>query len=302
MFALSPWYSDIIYVLKNLSPSPDMTRNKARTLKLKAAKFFILNSALYWKDPGGILLNYLVEKEEKKVMEDFHRGECGGHLFWKSIANKILRAGYYWLTLFADVYRMIKSCHKCQIFEGRQKLQPSPLKPIEMDPHSEKLFMKWIEAIPTRQATNAVIISFLENNILSRFGCPNKLITDIAAAFKSKRMVEFFHKYHIILGHSTSYHPQGNELVESSNKSLVNIIKKLLEINKKSWHKRLVNALWVDQVSQKKSIGMSPFELVYGVDTVFPTSLIAPVVKLLQEASSEDNPMQRRLNQIVHLQ
>ena len=115
-------------------------------------------------------------------------------------------------------------------------------------------------------------------------------------------MVEFCHKYHIILGHSTAYHPQGNGLAESSNKSLVNIIKKLLEINKKSWNKRLVHALWADRISQKKSIGMSPFELVYGVDTVFPTSLAAPVVRLLQEASSEEDPMQRRLNQMVHLQ
>ena len=97
-------------------------------------------------------------------------------------------------------------------------------------------FRKWIEVAPTRQATDTVIISFLENNILSHFGCPNKLITDNAEAFKSKRMVEFCHKYHIILGHSTAYHQQGNGLVESSNKSLVNIIKKLLEINKKSWN------------------------------------------------------------------
>ncbi|MCY6488233.1 hypothetical protein OYG14_11960, partial [Actinobacillus pleuropneumoniae] len=121
---------------------------------------------------------------------------------------------------------------------------------------------------------------------------PNKLITDNAATFKSKRMVDFCHKYHIILRHSTAYHPQGNGLAESLNKSLVNIIKKLLEINKKSWNKRLVHALWVDQTSQKNSIGMSPFELVCGVDTVFPSSLAAPVVRLLQEAGSEEDPMQ----------
>ena len=94
-------------------------------------------------------------------------------------------------------------------------------------------------------------------------------------------MVEFCNKYHITLGHSTTYHPQGNGLVESSNKSLVNIIKNLLEINKKSWHKKLVNALWADRVSQKKSIGMSPFELIYGVDMVFPTSLTVLVLKIL---------------------
>ena len=63
-----------------------------------------------------------------------------------------------------------------------------------------------------------------------------------------------------------------------------------------------MNALWADRVSQKKSIGMSPFELVYGTDTVFPTSLAVPVVKLLQEAGSEEDPMQRRINQMIHLQ
>ena len=91
-------------------------------------------------------------------------------------------------------------------------------------------------------------------------------------------------------------------MAESSNESLVNIINKLLEINKKGSHKKLVNALWADRVSQKMSIGMSPFELVYGTDTVFPTSLAVPVVKLLQEAGSEEDPMQRRINQMIHLQ
>ena len=63
MFVLSLWYSNIVYVLQNLTPPPGMARNKSRTLKLKAAKFCILNSALYWKDPGGVLLNCLVEGE-----------------------------------------------------------------------------------------------------------------------------------------------------------------------------------------------------------------------------------------------
>ncbi len=63
MFLKSPWYSDIVYVLQHLSPPPGMSRSKGRSLKLKSAKFYILNSALYWKDPGGVLLNCLVEDE-----------------------------------------------------------------------------------------------------------------------------------------------------------------------------------------------------------------------------------------------
>ena len=38
------------------------------------------------------------------------------------------------------------------------------------------------------------------------------------------------------------------------------------------------------------------------MDAVFPTSLGVPVMKLLQEVQSEENDMQRRLNQTIHLQ
>ena len=88
-------------------------------------------------------------------------------------------------------------------------------------------FAKWIKAIPSRRATEEVIMDFIENNILARFGYPKRIVNNNAPAFKSKKMIKFFHKYHISLNHSTAYYPQGNGLVESSNKSLVRIIKKL---------------------------------------------------------------------------
>ena len=136
----------------------------------------------------------------------------------------------------------------------------------------------------------------METNIFSRFGCPTKIVTDNAAAFGSKKMVEFCHRYQITLGHSTAYYPQGNGLAKSSNKSLVNIIKKLLEDNKKSWHTKLIHALWDDRLTLKKSIGMSPFQLVYGIDAIFPNILGVLVMKLIQELQTEENDMIRRMN------
>jgi hypothetical protein len=68
-------------------------------------------------------------------------------------------------------------------------------------------FTKWVEAIPTRRATDSVVMDFLEENILSRFGCPRKIVTDNAHAFKSMAMVSFFQKYNIVLGHSMTYYP-----------------------------------------------------------------------------------------------
>eukprot|EP00253_Pinus_taeda_P027894 PITA_27894 len=119
---------------------------------------------------------------------------------------------------------------------------------------------------------------------------------------RSKNMVSFCHKFHITLGHSTAYYPQGNGLAESSNKILVNMIKKVLEENKKNCHKKLVNALWEDRLTTKRSIGVRSYELVYGLEAKFPSSLGIPVMKLLQESQAEPNGMQRRVNQIICLQ
>ena len=92
---LSPWYSNIVHVLQHLNPPPGVSKSKGRSLKLKALNHCILDNALYWKDPGGVLLKYLVESEAKEVMNDFHKGDCGRHLFWKTTTNKILRVGFY---------------------------------------------------------------------------------------------------------------------------------------------------------------------------------------------------------------
>ena len=123
-------------------------------------------------------------------------------------------------------------------------------------------FTKWIKATLVRNATDVVIIKFLTENILSRFGCPRKLVTDNAQSFKSEKLINFCQNHNIILSQSTPYYPQGNGLAESSNKSIVRIIKKLFSQNKKNWDSKLVYTLWVDRVNNKKSIGTSPFQLV----------------------------------------
>ena len=70
-------------------------------------------------------------------------------------------------------------------------------------------FTKWVEAIPTRNATDKVIINFIQENILSRFECPKKLLTDNEKDFNSKAMVTLCEQNGIFLKHSTSYYPRG---------------------------------------------------------------------------------------------
>jgi hypothetical protein len=221
----------------------------------------------------------------------------------------------------------VRACNPCQLFAGKQKIPALPLVPVkaeasfqqwgldfigEINPHSSAqhkwiltatdYFTKWVEAIPTRNTTDAVVISFLEENILSRFGCPRKIVTDNAQAFKSMAMISFCQKYNIVLGHSTTYYPQGNGLAESSNKSLITIIKKVLTENKKAWHVHLKYALWANRIGTKRSIGMSPFQMVYGTDVVLPINLALPVMKLWQDSKEEPNDITRRINQMIEVQ
>jgi len=80
-FLASPWYKDIVHVLMSLQAPPELSKTQARSVKLKAAKFCIINKFLYWKYPGGILLNFLLEEEAKKKTKEFHNGDCGRHLY-----------------------------------------------------------------------------------------------------------------------------------------------------------------------------------------------------------------------------
>ena len=112
-FLASPWYKDVIYVLKKLQAPPELTGTKARSVKLKSSRYVIINGFLYWKDLGGILLNRLLETEVREKIDEFHKKDCGGHLYWKTTTYKILRAGFYWPTLFTDVYKEVSTCHQC---------------------------------------------------------------------------------------------------------------------------------------------------------------------------------------------
>ena len=102
-------------------------------MKLKTAKFCIIDQHLYWKDPGGILLNCLLENEAQQIAREFHEGDYGGHKSWKFTANKILRVGFYWPSLFLDVYKETTRCHQCQIFYGKRKVVSLFLNPISVE-------------------------------------------------------------------------------------------------------------------------------------------------------------------------
>ena len=75
-----------------------------RTLRHLAARFVVYGDALYRRSPDGILLLCLDCASADRVMREVHAGVCGPHMGGHMLTCKIMRTGYFWLTMEADCF------------------------------------------------------------------------------------------------------------------------------------------------------------------------------------------------------
>jgi len=64
------------------------------------------------------------------------------------------------------------------------------------------------------------------------------------------------------MGQYLNYYLQGNGLAESTNNTLIQILKNTIDLNQINWHLKLIDALWESILSPKDSNGNSPYTLV----------------------------------------
>ena len=72
-----------------------------------------MDNTLYHHGVDSFLRRYLTHDEAEVVLNDCHGGACGGHLSGLSTAQNILRAGYFWPSIFKDCMDAVKRCHPC---------------------------------------------------------------------------------------------------------------------------------------------------------------------------------------------
>jgi transposase InsO family protein len=109
------------------------------------------------------------------------------------------------------------------------------------------------------------------------------LTTDQGASFMSKEVREFAESYRIKLLNSSPYYAQANGQDESSNRTLINFIKKKISDNPKYWHKILSEALWAHRISNHRATKVSPFELVYGQEAVLPVEISLNAIRIARQ-------------------
>jgi len=163
------------------------------------------------------------------------------------------------LTLFKDTHAYVRKCKIFQIALGKEKKPTLPLHLVNIEqpfekhgldiigdiaPHSSKqhkyiltatdYFTKWVEAIPLKVGNSEIVIDFINQHITTRFGLPCALMFDNASYFSGNVITEFSLKQGFKFKYSTNYYPQGNGLVEFTNKNLIRIIKRTIDENQKN--------------------------------------------------------------------
>ena len=62
-------------------------------------RFVICGVTLYRRSTDGMLLLYLDRDSTDRMMREVHVGVCGPHIGGHMLARKIMRMGYFWLTM-----------------------------------------------------------------------------------------------------------------------------------------------------------------------------------------------------------
>ncbi|KAJ9560378.1 hypothetical protein OSB04_005538 [Centaurea solstitialis] len=296
------WSNDIWNYLKNDQLPED--KLEARKVRLKSSRYTIFDDQLYRRSTTGLILRCVVNKQQiDRILEEMHDGECGNHSGGRSLANRISRQGYYWPTLREDSIRYVQRCDACQRHSGTSHLPSEPLHSVlipwpfmrwgmdivgKLPPApGQKVFLlvltdyfsKWIEAAAFSQVRDKEVISFIQTNIIYRFGVPSEITCDNGSQFISERTRKFCDERGIKLITSTPRYPQSNGLAESSNKTIINSIRKRLKAAKGRWVEELPSVLWANRTTPRTATGQTPFSLVYGCEAVLPIESQVPVAR-----------------------
>ncbi|CAL9021994.1 unnamed protein product [Prunus brigantina] len=296
------WRSPIITYLRY----PTLPSEKR--VRIMASNYLMWNEDLVRKSKDEVLLRCLGKKEYMKVMGETHEGICGAHQGGRKMCWLIRRYGYFWPTMMKDCIDYSKGCESCQRHGPIQQAPSVPMNPVvkpwpfrgwAMDligkiyPASNQqhcfiivatdYFTKWVEAKPVKSTTSQEIITFIEEQIIQRFGIPESITTDRGSFFISGDMLDMAEAFKFKLLQSTPYYAQANGQAESSNKVIINIIRKILEKNPKQWHEKLSETLWAYRTSKREATGMTPYALTYGHDAILPMEIAVHSLRIAHQ-------------------
>nr|KYP63718.1 Pro-Pol polyprotein [Cajanus cajan] len=260
-------------------------KDEARKMRVRSAKFVSIGDELFKHGISTPLLKCLTAPQAAYVIEEIHRGICVMHAGARSMAARVLRAGYYWPTLKSDCQDYVQRCPPETL---HQMMSSWPFSRWGMDilgpfpPAKGQLkfllvaidyFTKWIEAYPLAKITTKNVQRFTWRNIVCRFGIPHTLVTDNDRQFIAQGFEDFLRELGIKHLPTLVEHPQTNGQAEAANKVILRELKKQLGNAKGQWANELPNILWAYHCTPQSTTQETSYMLTYGADGMIPVEI-----------------------------
>ncbi|XP_049388505.1 uncharacterized protein LOC125852866 [Solanum stenotomum] len=254
-----PWYLDIRNFLQTGKCLANSNGSQKRTIRRLASGFFLSGEILCKRTPDLNLLRCVDVEEAEKIMNEIHTGVCGQHMNGYVLAKKILRAGYYWLTMEWDCFRFVKKIHQCQIHGDLIHSPPSELHPMATPWPFVAWGMDVIEPIEPKASNGHQFILVAVD-----------YFTKWVEAITFKEVCE---QFKIVHHNFTPYRPKANGAVEAANKNIKKVLRKMVQ----GYH-----------TTVRTSISATPYLLVYGTEAVIPVEVEISSLRIIVEAEIED--------------
>ncbi|KAF7811847.1 Transposon Ty3-G Gag-Pol polyprotein [Senna tora] len=287
--SISNFQHELLVILKQLN-------NESRELKELHDKFvrgeldnsysvqdgiLRVKGRLFVPDEGGL---------KPKILQFFHDSKIGEHGGVRK-THKAVTEIFYWPFMLKDVEDYVKQCAICQQTKYSTDKKQGLLQPLPI-PHSpwEDLTMDFIVGLPKSHDYSAILVvvdrftkmahfaglktGFTASTVATVFtdmvvklhGFPKPIVIDRDSIFLSKFWKNLMLQSGTKLMYNSAYHPETDGQTEVLNRCLEQYLRAFSFDQPSSWYRLLPWAeLWYNS-SFHSSIGMTPFQALYGVN------------------------------------
>ncbi|KAL2248189.1 UNVERIFIED_CONTAM: Retrovirus-related Pol polyprotein from transposon [Sesamum indicum] len=238
------WMSEIIRYLEEGTLPNDPLASKR--VKFRAARFTLLEGQLYKRTADDPLLKCLDGERALYVMREIHEGSCGNHSGARSLAQKVMRQGYFWPTLVEDSKNLVRKCESCQKYASLIHQPATPMEPIKIACPFDQWGIDIVGPFPPAQAQKKFII--------------------VAEDYGMVQGAEDRTTLH------SSCEPSSERTDQVTNRTILQHLKTRLE-SKGSWVDELPGVVWAYRTTPRTATGETPFCLVYGTEAIIPAEI-----------------------------
>ena len=137
-------------------------------------------------------------------------------------------------------------------------------------------FANYAENVPCRTASPEETCDHLINTRIARHGCRITFQSDKRTASVGELTKELMRRSQVAQAHSSTYHPQTNDLLDRQNRILVSMLRVYYSRYKTDWDRYLPQVMGAYKSTQHSTRGISPYITLAGHEKSLPVIFFYP--------------------------